>query len=196
VSASAPRPAVLVLLGVVVVFGLFLFMRRGGGEESAAPAPASEATTQPATPGAPTASPTPPTAAGTQPVAPATATAPATAKPAKRAPSGQRRDLPPRVERALRADKVLMVLFWNPRGVDDRAVRRAVADVPRRGGEVAVFVERPRRAFRYATITSVADLNHTPALVVVNRHDEAKVLSGFVDQTTVNQQVVEALRGD
>ena len=54
-SSSAPRPAILVLLGVAVVAALFMFMRRGGGDEgTAAPPPAapSASSTAPAAPGA------------------------------------------------------------------------------------------------------------------------------------------------
>jgi hypothetical protein len=91
---------------------------------------------------------------------------------------------------------VVAVLFWNPHAVDDRAVRQALLGVPRRGGKVAVFVDRPRRAYRYAKITSVADVNHTPALLVVNRREEAKVVTGFLDPVTVEQQVIDALHGD
>jgi hypothetical protein len=114
----------------------------------------------------------------------------------KRSPSGRSRNLPRPVERAIRSNKVVVVLFWNPRAVDDREVRRAVAGISRRGGDVAVFVDRPRRAYRYARITSVADLNHTPALLVVNRREEAKVVTGFLDDLTVEQQVIDAIYGD
>jgi hypothetical protein len=201
-SGSAPRPAFLVLLGVIGVLAIFMFMKRGGNDDTTAstqPAAATATPTQAApAPGAPGA--VAPVAPGA--VAPGTATAPAapqTSAPAaatRPSPSGRDRDLPAPVARAIADHKVVAVLFWNRRGVDDRAVHRAFASISSHGGRVRTFVDRPKHAYRYSKITSVADIDHTPAMLVVNRRKEAKVVSGFLDSGTVQQQVLDALHGD
>jgi hypothetical protein len=180
-SSSAPRPTLLVLLGVVLIAGLFMFMRKGGSDETAStPAPAA---TQPsaATPA--------PGSSTTTPAAPAKPPA------AGKTPSkDQARTLPGAVKRALDAHKVVVLLFWSPRGVDDRAVKSAVDGLPNHG-KVAVFSDDLKQVPRYTKITAGANIVQTPTLVVTNKKGEARVATGYLDPTTVEQYVVDALHG-
>jgi hypothetical protein len=193
-SGSLPRPGILVLLGVALIASVFMLTRKGGDEAAAPPPPAAGTQTgaAPATPGS-AAQTTPPASPG----APATTpqSVPRTGVAAKQPRVSQSRTLPAPVSRALRKNKTVVLLFWSPVGVDDRAVENAVDALPRHGGKVAVFKDRLKRLARYTRITAGANIAQTPTLVVANRKGEARVATGYLDPATVEQYVVDALRG-
>lgn len=180
-STSLPRPLLIALLGAVAVAGVFLFTR-GGSEPAAPPAPApAPQTTEPA----PSGTAAPPAAGEAQ--------SQGGAGRGERAP--RRRTLPAPVQRALDANKVLVLLFWNPRGTDDRSVKGAVDGLSRGGGKVAVFTDRPKNLARYTKVAAGVDVTQTPTLVVVDRQGEARKATGYLDPDTVEQYVVDALHG-
>jgi hypothetical protein len=185
-TTSLPRPVLIGLLGVVAIAGVFLLTRGRGGEETAAP---------------PTPAPTTPA-----PAAPKTAPKSAAAAPTKpnestRAPKSavtnatRSRTLPAPVRRALDKQKVVALLIWNPRGTDDRSVKSAVAGLSRHGGKVAVFTDKPNHLARYTKITAAAEVTQTPTLIVVNRKGVARKATGYLDPETIEQYVVDALKG-
>jgi hypothetical protein len=172
----------IALLGAVAVAALFLFTRGGADEVAAPPTPAPAPTTEPAPSGA------------------ATSPSPSKAQPnpgggPRGARVSRRKTLPTPVKRALDANKVVVLLFWNPRGTDDRSVKSAVDGLSRSGGKVAVFSDRPKNLARYAKVTSGVDVTQTPTLVVVDRQREARKATGYLDPDTVEQYVVDALHG-
>jgi hypothetical protein len=167
---TLPRPVLLGIIGVVAVGGLFFVTKRSSSTESSVPAapPAAEApAAQPSTP-------------------------PPAQPESKAGPAG--RGLPAPVKRALDARKVVAILFWNPRAVDDRSVKASVEAVPRRGGKVAVFSDRVKNLSRYTRISTATSIVTTPSLVIVNRKGEAEVVTGYLDRQTVAQYVKNALR--
>jgi hypothetical protein len=182
-SGSAPRPVLLALLGVVAVAGVFMFMRKGGNNE-ATPTPAAPATTAPATG---TSSAAAPSATGT----------PARPKPPTPGVTQitQGRTLPAPVSKALKHHKVVVLLFWNRRGVDDRDVKSAVDALPHYGGRVKVFTENLKHLSHYTQITAAANITDTPALVVADGKGEARVATGWLDPVTVEQYVNDAVHG-
>jgi hypothetical protein len=165
---TLPRPVLLAIVGVVAVGGLFFVTKRSGSTEPAVPA-------------------TPPAVESPAP-SPATPAAPES----KAGPAG--RGLPRPVKRALDAHKVVAILFWNPRAVDDRSVKASLQSVPRRGGKVAVFSDRVKNLSRYTRISTATSISTTPSLVIVNPKGEAEVVTGFLDRQTVAQYVRNALR--
>ena len=182
--ASLPRPVLMGLIGVVVVGGLFVMTRGGSEDQSGAPSPApATQTTQPA----PTVT---PSTSSTN--APSNAARPTEPRPTRPQDGSAKRTLPAPVRRALDAHKVVVLLFWNPRGTDDRSVKGAVDALPE-SKRVAVFTDSTKNVSRYTKITSSADVNQTPALVVVDRQRDARVATGYLDSTTVEQYVVDAL---
>ena len=97
------------------------------------------------------------------------------------------------VKHALDAHKVVVILFWNRRAVDDRSVKRSLDSLPHRKA-VAVFTDSVRHLSRYTRITAAASVTSTPALVVVSRKGQAEVINGYLDRQTVGQYVLNALR--
>ena len=101
--------------------------------------------------------------------------------------------LPVRVKRALDAHKVLAILFWNRRGVDDRSVKSSLDRLPHRK-RLAVFSDRVSNLSRYTRITAAASISTTPSLVIVNPKGQAEVITGYLDYETLRQYVLNSLR--
>jgi hypothetical protein len=181
-----PRPLLIALVGAAGVLAL-LFATRQGGQESAGggggPVPAES--TESAKP------------AGEQ-TRPGAGTKPGESR-AARGEAGQggsatRLTLPAPVERALDADKVVVLLFWNPRGSEDRAVKGSVDGLSRRNGKVAVFSDTLGNVSRYTRVTANEPVTQTPTVVVVDRGQNGRVATGYVDGASIEQLVVDALR--
>jgi hypothetical protein len=131
-----------------------------------------------------------PTAAGTTAATPSTATEPGKLT-AKAAAAG---GLPPRVVRALDHHKVLVLLFWSPKSADDKAVRTALTGIDRHKGKVLAHATNVKRIAAYGQITRGADVEQSPTVVVVDRDRKVETLVGYVDRTSIDQAVTDALR--
>src|SRR3954453_19303644 len=103
-------------------------------------------------------------------------------------------DLPLPVLTAVAQNKVMVLLFFNPKSADDRAVKRAVAKVDRWGGQVFVHSAPIKSIAGYGRITRGADVEQSPTVVVVDHKLRATRLVGFVDAETIDQAVVDAMR--
>ena len=103
-------------------------------------------------------------------------------------------NLPRPVAHAIRQHKVLALLFWNGRSADDRAVRSALRHVERFDNAVYVHTAPLKSIARYGRVTRGADVAQSPTVVVVDRKLQATTLVGYVDQDTIQQAVVDALR--
>ena len=167
------------MIGVVLFIGVFMFTR---SRSDTASTPATPAASQ---------------APSTTPAQPGTATTPgqtpAPAPPAKGGNSAPGKGLPAPVQKALDAKKVVVLLFWSPKAVDDRSVHGSVTRLPHHGGKVAVFTDRTKNLSRYTRITAAASVTQTPSIVIVNRRGAAEVQTGFLDYQTINRYVESAL---
>jgi hypothetical protein len=127
-----------------------------------------------------------------------TATAPgakgATTPAAPATPAEDLKGLPKGVRTAIRKDKVLVLLFWNPKSADDRLVRKSLNKVRTWDGRVFVQAAPLKRISRYGRIARGVNVEQSPTIVVADRNLKAETLVGYVDPTTINQSVVDALR--
>jgi hypothetical protein len=121
---------------------------------------------------------------------PASATAPGKLTKQAAAAGG----LPLRVLRALGDRKVVVLLFWAPKAVEDKAVRKALGGIDRHKGKVLAHATHVRRIAAYGQITRGADVEQSPTVVVVDRNRKVETLVGYVDRVTINQAVTDALR--
>lgn len=128
---------------------------------------------------------------------PATATAPA-GQPAAAAGSkgsaASQAALPTSVAKAIADKKVLVMLFWNSKGLDDRAVRREMRGIDRHKGKVKVHVADIKDVARYGPITRGVNMDQSPTVVVVDRKLQAEALVGYNDRGLIQQAVSDALR--
>jgi hypothetical protein len=102
--------------------------------------------------------------------------------------------LPKDVRKAVVKRKVLVMLFYNNRSYDDRAVRRELAHVSHYGNQVFVTAHWIKNVARYQAITRGVDVEQSPTIVVADANLKADTLVGYVDADTIDQAVVDAIR--
>ena len=130
-------------------------------------------------------------AAGT---AAATKTAPKTGEAAAAAAGVDLNGIPKPIAKAIRKDKTLVLLFWNGKSADDKAVHKALAKVNRWDGRVYVGSAPIKKISKYGRITRGVDVEQSPTIVVADNQMRAETLVGYVDATTIDQAVVDAFR--
>jgi hypothetical protein len=187
--AQLPRPLLIALVGAAAV-GAFLFATRGGNSSSTTPAPQSHSTAAKQSSHA---------ASSKAQTGSKTGTGSQTSKPGISSGGGTMSasaatTLPAPVQKALDAHKVVVLLFWNRRGVDDRSVKASVDSISTRGGRVAKFTDTLGHLARYTRVTGSTAVTQTPTLLVIDRHRAGEVSTGYLDTTSVDQLVVDALR--
>jgi hypothetical protein len=181
-------------IGVLALLvGVMLLMRSGGGGAAEPPAtgdtgtlsdPAAAATVDPAAPA--TADPASATAA---PSAVSTTTGAFKAGPG----------LPAEIVNAYDSGRAVALLIVSRRGIDDRDLEQTVDSVGSRA-DVAVFETDVKDVADYARITQGADLNRTPALIVIRPKRFAEgstptvtIAYGFRGEASVQQAFEDAL---
>ena len=97
------------------------------------------------------------------------------------------------VARALAADDVVALLFYNPDGPDDNAVRQELMTIPTHGGQVVKVAVPLTELPSYATLTSQFPVNFSPTLVVIDRHHQAYAITGFADTLEIAGRIADAL---
>ena len=97
------------------------------------------------------------------------------------------------VQQALDSHRVLALLFYNPAGSDDNAVRRELAGIPTHHGQVVKLIVPIGELPNYTALVSQVPVNYSPTLVIINRHDQAAEIAGFADSYEIAQQIDAAL---
>jgi hypothetical protein len=174
---SLPRPVLIAIVGGLAAITLLFISRRGGSEEVVSPAAPAEQQQAPAQ-------------AGTQAKAGEAKQGGAGAGEAEKSPP---RTLPTGVKNALDAHKVVALMFYNPKSPDDLSVKRSVEGISTHGGKVATFTDKLDNVARYTRLTGQQTVNQTPTVIVVDPQGNGRMATGFRDQETVDQLVVDAL---
>ena len=117
----------------------------------------------------------------------------ASGKPGKVA-KGDAGGLPLRVLKGIADRKVVALLFWSPKSVEDQQVRKALRGIDRHDGKVLAHATHIKRIAAYQQITRGANVEQSPTVVVIDRNRTVQTLVGFVDRTTIDQAVTDALR--
>jgi hypothetical protein len=135
------------------------------------------------------------TEAKTGTTATATATAPATAKPkSDTTAKAKTTDASAPLLRALDRKDTVVLLFWNRRGSDDRAVRRAVRATARHHGHVVVKAAPVAQVARYGAITSGVQVLQSPTVLVIGPDRKARAVTGFTTKPELDQVVSDTLK--
>jgi hypothetical protein len=114
--------------------------------------------------------------------------APATAPPHSQ--TAKRLDL---VSRALKANKVIALLFYNSAAPDDRAVRDELAAIPLSRGKVVKLAVPISELGRYPVVTTQVPVNSSPTLVIINPRQQATTIVGFADGFEIAQRIADAV---
>lgn len=182
---SNPKVQMAVIAVLLVLAGVFILSKMGGGEEAEAESAAPAAATAVA----------PSPGVAEEGVAPA-GTAAALAM-VNQATAGAVRPLPHDVVAAWEADRTVVLLFVHDGGIDDALVKLAslrLTALP----DVATFIVPASKISRYAAITEGVGVDSVPALVVLRpkRLDEtvptASVSYGFQSGDSIVQAVIDA----
>jgi hypothetical protein len=169
---AVSRPFVLAVLGAILALATFTSMRSAAGQAEADGTAAAPQVVQPGTHAAATPRP------GAKP------------KPAKPKAAVVVKGVPPQVGKALVARRTVVLFFRQP-AADDAATAAAVHSV--RGAKgVAVFTAPITKLARYRGVTTGLGVSQAPAVVIVGKSRRARLIEGYVDPTTLRQQVKDA----
>ena len=130
--------------------------------------------------------------------APAKPKTSAAAKPKAAAPGAASRStsstaLQRTVEGQLKAGKIAVILFWDPKGAEDRAVQSALRSLRgNRSLNIAIDEASPSQVASFGTITRGVQVYGTPTVLVVNKKGSALTLTGLQDAYGIAQAVREA----
>ena len=113
---------------------------------------------------------------------------------ASTAPAVDTKGLPKPIAKAIRKDKTLVLLFWNGKSADDKAVHAALKNVDRWDGRVYVGSAPIKQIAKYGRIARGVDVEQSPTVVVADSKLRAETLIGYVDSATIDQAVVDAFR--
>jgi hypothetical protein len=99
--------------------------------------------------------------------------------------------VPGRVVRAVGAGKLVVLLFFDPKGAEDQAVRSAVRAIPRKHG-VVILEDDVAHVSRYERVLPASGIDRSPAVVIIGRQHRAQTLQGFLDSDSLRQYVEDA----
>jgi hypothetical protein len=92
---------------------------------------------------------------------------------------------------AVDAGKVVVLLFWNRKGSDDRATRDALRAVNRHHGKVVTRVVPIRDVGKYEAITLGAKILASPTVLVIGAKGKATSIAGFTQAREIDQTVAD-----
>ena len=98
------------------------------------------------------------------------------------------------VEAELKQGKIVLLLFWNPKGADDAVVRNEVRALVGHGKKIALHVALANQVATFGTITRGVQVEQTPTILIINQRGHATALTGFTDVVSLEQAIAEARR--
>jgi hypothetical protein len=110
------------------------------------------------------------------------------------APAQDLKGLPKPVRKAIRDEKILVMLFSNGKSYDDKAVEKAVTKINRWDGRVYVHTAPLRKISKYGRIARGVSVEQSPTVVVADPTLRAETLVGYVDRGRIDQAVIDARR--
>ncbi|HWX96987.1 MAG TPA: hypothetical protein VNZ01_09045 [Solirubrobacteraceae bacterium] len=127
-------------------------------------------------------------------VAPAGTAVHSPAKPVRsKAPTGAPPSMQLKVEAELKRGKIVTILFWNPKATDDQAVNHQLQAVGGKlRGSIAVHDALASQVGSFGTIIRGVKVYGTPTVMIINKHGQAKTLTGFTDAYAIEQAIGEA----
>jgi hypothetical protein len=207
---TLPKPLIGLLLGTVAFFAIWMVALKphssssGGSQggvgqyqpainqahqavttsnQANAKLGAPTATTSATTPAATTSAPQPATKAK---AAPAT-------KPTPQSASASAAASAKTVGTAIRAGKVVAILFYNDAAADDRAVKSELAAIPTHGDQVVKVAVPVSQLIQFSSLTQTVDVNTAPELVLIDHARQASTLVGYADSVEIAQRIDDAL---
>jgi hypothetical protein len=98
---------------------------------------------------------------------------------------------PQRAAKAVAQRKKVVILFQNPDGLDDRAMRGVIRQLDART-RALVLTDHVDAVDRYGSMVEDLRVSQTPAVVLIDRRGDARLIEGYVDTHTLAQAVADA----
>jgi hypothetical protein len=98
---------------------------------------------------------------------------------------------PQRAAKAIAGGKKVVILFQNPDGLDDRAMRGVIRQLDARTRAV-VLTDHVDAVDRYGSMVEDLGVSQTPAVVLIDSRGDARLIEGYVDTDTLAQAVADA----
>jgi len=98
---------------------------------------------------------------------------------------------PRKVAKAVRKHQRVVILFQNPRGLDDQATAEAARTV-RGQTNARVFIDDIRSVDRFGPILQDVGVNQAPSIVIIDRRGKTRLIEGFTDSRALAQEVADA----
>ena len=191
---ALPRPALLGIIGAILVLATFVATHKiGKGHSSATQPPAAAQTAHKPAPAKHAAAPAKPVKHA------AKHTAVKRSAPVKvNVPAGQEAGaalgLPLDVARAF-AKKQVVVLYFGAKGADDSLTAKSVRTFKSNAGHgVAVFMAKLSNLADYRRVVEGLNVSQAPSIVVVDRDHKARLYDGFIDAGSLRQYVADVTR--
>jgi len=107
-----------------------------------------------------------------------------------------------RVEAELKQGRTVLVLFWDPKGTDDVAVRRELHALQALDGKsglpqnrrLALHEAGPGEVGSFGSFTRAVQVYVTPTILIILPSGKTKTLTGLTDAYSVQQAISEARR--
>jgi hypothetical protein len=97
------------------------------------------------------------------------------------------------IEGQLAANKIVLVLFWDPRASTDQFVQRELASAARMfGGGVAVYRALANQVTDFGTFTQKALVTETPTILMITPSKQETAYAGYNTSSAIAQSVEEA----
>jgi hypothetical protein len=194
---ALPRPALLGILGALLVLATFVATHKiGKSHSSVTPPAAAQAAHKPAPAKHAAGTPAKHAAAPAKPVKHAAVKRSAPVK--VNVPAGQEAGaalgLPLDVARAF-AKKQVVVLYFGAKGADDSLTAGSVRTLKSNAGHgVAVFMDKLSNLADYRRVVEGLNVSQAPSIVIVNRAHKARLYEGFIDAGSLRQYVADVTR--
>ena len=98
---------------------------------------------------------------------------------------------PRKVAAAVRRNQKVVILFQNPRGLDDQANLQSIRDL-RGQTKAKVFADDIRSVDRFGPILEDVGVNQAPSIVIIDRRGKASLIEGYIDSRALAQEVADA----
>jgi cytoskeletal protein RodZ len=97
------------------------------------------------------------------------------------------------VDTAIRAGKVVAILFYNDAAADDRAMKTELAAIPAHGGQVVTVAVPVSQLIQFSSLTQSVNVNTAPELVLIDKARQASTMFGYADGVEIAQRIDDAL---
>lgn len=99
------------------------------------------------------------------------------------------------VEGELKQGKVVAVLFWDPKGSVDSAVRRELQAAHRAlHRKLAIHLARSNQVSSFGSFTHAVQVYATPTILIINKEGKTASITGLTDAFSLEQAIKEVKR--